>query len=447
VVTVAAADIDKFIDGMDVIFAGAVGTGWVNLNGTHSIWNVGTPANSFTVYGVDTTTATGTSPAGITAVPQGSMVKEPVTAPSYSPHIVPDQFQLVVSHMNRLWFADSSNLALYYLPLQQKQGEVKELPLNAVFRRGGSIRAVYTWTVDGGMGLDDQIVIFSTNGEAAIYGGTDPDSDMSLTGVYRFDAPMSKHSVVNYGGDLYVMISTGLVPMTTLMKAESEQLGQYDKSVYSEFFGNALSYRDRPGWMTLLNHSSGRLFCNMPLGSPNSYRQMVRFMPNPIWASWSGLPARCWGWVDNRVFFGSDDGKVYEMHPNYLNDDGKPITVDVQAAWSEYGTPNAKHFKMIRPYIISDGTPQPYIDMRVDYDLTPPQNQPDVSFGDPGALWDVATWDVDYWTISGRSRNNWTGVGIIGAGGCGPRLTASIYNCSFALNGWDVIYEQGNAIG
>ena len=92
--------------------------------------------------------------------------------------------------MNRLWFADSANLAVYYLPLQQKTGEVKVLPLNAMFKRGGSIRAMYTWTIDGGMGLDDQLVIFSTNGECVIYGGIDPDADgdFQLVGIFRFDA-------------------------------------------------------------------------------------------------------------------------------------------------------------------------------------------------------------------------------------------------------------------
>jgi hypothetical protein len=102
---------------------------------------------------------------------------------------------------------------------------------------------------------------------------------------------------------------------------------------------------------------------------------------------------------------------------------------------------------MVRPYIFTDGNPAPYIDMRVDYDMSPPENQPDVSAGDAGSLWDEATWDVDYWTGAVRSRNNWTGVGRHGAGGCAPRMTALIMNCSFALAGWDVIYEQGNALG
>ena len=373
-------------------------------------------------------------------------VKEAVTAPATETWIVPDQFNIVLSHMNRLWFADGSNLAVYYLPLQQKSGEVKVIPLNAIFKRGGTIRAMYTWTTEGGENLNDQLVIFSSNGECAIYNGVDPASDFYLTGLYRFDSPMSKHSVVNYGGDLYVLISTGLVPMSTLMRAESDQLAASDRNVVSEFFTSSLAFRSDAGWQTFINPSSGRIICNMPQGGTNAYRQMVRNMPNPVWSSWSSLPARCWGWVANRVFLGSDDGKVYEIHPSFLNDAGKPIRVDVQPAWGNFGTPAIKHFKMVLPYLQSDGTPRPYIDMKVDYDLSPPTNQPDVTFADTGAAWDEGDWDVASWAGGLITHNNWTGVGRLGRVGA-PRLVALIQNAEFSLTGWDVLFETGSVFG
>ena len=169
-------------------------------------------------------------------------------------------------------------------------------------------------------------------------------------------------------------------------------------------------------------------------------------MPAPVWATWSALPSRCWGWVSNRLFFGSDDGKVYEMHPDFLNDDGDPIKVDVQAAWSNYGTPASKHFKMVYAYMQSDGTPQPFIDMKVDYDMSAPSNQPDVTFSLPGADWDTAVWDVADWAGTIRSHNNWSGVGVIGRVG-GPRLVALIKDCHFSLTGWDVEFETGSIFG
>ena len=49
-----------------------------------------------------------------------TFVAETVTAPAGETWIIPAKFDKVLSHMNRLWFADSQNLAVYYLPVQTK---------------------------------------------------------------------------------------------------------------------------------------------------------------------------------------------------------------------------------------------------------------------------------------------------------------------------------------
>ncbi|MER8619170.1 hypothetical protein NKG99_20420 [Mesorhizobium sp. M1409] len=415
-----------------VVHGGFAGNDWSFT----SFSNLASTVYSVMVNGLD----------GVWSWDGAAMVKEVVTAPAGKPYIVPDQFNVVLTHQKRLWFADSSNRSVYYLPLQQKSGEVKELPLNAIFKRGGTIRAIATWTVDGGDGLDDQLVVFTDNGEAAIYSGIDPDTDFSLTGVYYFDSPMSKRSVVNYGGELHVLISTGLVPMSRLMRAETEQLGKLsDRQVFSAF-AKASAQRGVPGWGVLLDPTSGRMIANLPHGG-KVYRQMVRFTPGLQWATWSALPARSWGWVDNRLYIGSDDGKVYEVSSLNLNDAGKPIRVDVQGAWSSFGTPATKQFKMVLPYLQTDGTPRAMVDIKVDYDTSDPLNQPDVTLGGgPAGTWELATWDVDSWGGALVGHNNWSGVGVIGRVGA-PRLVALISNCEFALTGWDVIYEPGSLFG
>jgi hypothetical protein len=377
------------------------------------------------------------------ALDAAGFVKEAVTAPASATWIVPDQFQIVLAHMNRLFFADSTNLAVYYLPLQTKSGEVKALPLNALFRRGGSIRAMAVWTLDGGVGLNDQLVIFSTNGEAVIYAGIDPDTDFELVGIYRFDSPMSKHCVINYGGDCFALISTGLVPLSTMLRAESEQLGKEDKAVISLFLSEAIKYRDRPGWQAVMNPSSGRLFCNIPQGSSNRYRQLIRHMPRPVWSEYQDIPARCWAWIEPYLYFGDDAGGIYRMHPDFLNDNGNPIRCDVQVAWRNFGTPGRKHFKLIQPYMLTDGDPRPFVDVKVDYDYSEPENQPDVSFAADGAAWDVADWDIADWA-QGEQRpvRLWQGVSAHGRV-AGPRTVVLVRNCSFAITGWDVVFEAG----
>lgn len=448
--TVALADIVKFQNGMTVVIAGATGTGMTVANGAHAIANVS--GTTFELVGVNTSSGSAPQTTGVTADPPAPqpITKETVTAPPTETWINPDRMNIVLAHMNRLWFADTDNLAVYYLPLQAKSGALSVLPLNALFRRGGTIRAMYSWTRDGGVGLDDQLVIFSSNGECVIYRGVNPDAewqtqDFQLVGIFRFDAPMSKHAIVNYGGDLYVLISTGLVPMSTLLQSESEQLGQIDRAVISLFLAESIKYRDRQGWAAFINPSSNRVFCNIPQGHANGYMQMVRHMPRPVWSQFQDVPARCWGWIDPYVYLGDDSGNVFRMHPEFRSDDGKAIRIDVQPSWSAFRTAGIKHFKMVKIYTISDGIVRPFVDVKTDYDLTPPEMQPDVSTGTIGATWDLADWDSSYWASGPMPASLWNGVGRLGRVGA-PRFTASIKDCQFSITGIDVLFEVGAAI-
>ena len=369
-------------------------------------------------------------------------VQETITAPPAETWVLPGKFDKVLSHMNRLWFADSQNLAVYYLPVQQKSGALFVVPLNAIFKRGGHIRGIYTWSIDGGVGLDDAIAIFTSNGEVAIYSGVDPATDFKLVGVFRFDAPMSKDSIINFGGDLYVMVSTGLVPMTTLIRAETEQLGKADLNVMKEFEEVSKANRDSYGWQAMLNHHTNHAICNMPLGN-GQYQQMVRKMPGQIWSKWTNVPARCWGWLNNQTYFGSEDGGIYLGGSEYLNDDGKTIDADVRFAWSSFGSVSKKNFKMIRIYTITDGLPRPYMDLEVDYNNVEPTNQPEITAGPSGgAEWDLATWDVDYWAQDTQPKQNWQGVTGLGRVGA-ARIRVSVSGATFSLTGVDVLYELG----
>jgi hypothetical protein len=374
------------------------------------------------------------------------LVKETVTAPVSETWIDPDKFATILTHQNHVWFADEVNLAVYYLPLQQKNGELKYLPLNAMFKRGGTVRAIYSWTVDGGDGMNDKLVIFTSNGECAIYGGTDPDSDYASQGVFRFDAPMSKHCVAQYGGELYVLISTGLVPMSTLMKAGIEELGQTDRAVYSTFMDASRRFRNAPGWQVYLDPPTSRMICNMPQGGANHYKQMVRFMPTAYWSSWSAVPSRCYCYVNDTRYIADDKGNLFAMGRNYLDDDGAAIKVDVQLSWSNYKSPGKKHFKMVKPYIITDGQPHPMVDIQVDFKDTPPGNQPDLSFSDAGADWDEASWDTADWAPPSSMVAKWSGVGRLGVHGA-FRMQAMVFGCEFAFSGADILYEQGSVLG
>ena len=172
------------------------------------------------------------------------------------------------------------------------------------------------------------------------------------------------------------------------------------------------------------------------------------------------------------------------MHPQFQYDEHvvggvlakRAITIDVQTAWSQFKTPAIKHFKMILPYTITDGSPKPAVDVKVKFDDSRPRNVPDITQSDASqATWNVATWDLpngavaqperpdslpvaqaatpaveaiagDSWVSGSRNWANWTGVGSTGRVGA-IRMTAQIQNCSFSILGWDVLYDKGSVFG
>lgn len=441
----------------DIVYISGADTDHAAANGPHTITNLNTVSKTFELIGVDTSgwTAPDQTTGTMGVIRAGSVAKEDVRFPPGATWGNVNELQIVVPHMQRLFFADDSNLAFYYLPALQKSGELETFPLNAIFRRGGTIRAMSSWTMDGGMGMDDMLAIFTDHGEVAIYSGIDPDTDFSLVGVYRLQPPHSRYSVIQYGGELYALIPTGLTAMSTLIKAGSEGVEQVDQAMISHFLAQSHRNFDRRGWELFLNPNTGRIICNIPEGG-GVYHQMLRGMARPVWMEFKHMPAACWTWISPSVYFADDHGNVYEFHPRYQSDDGQPIFVDVQTAWSQYKTPAIKHFKMILPYILTDGDPQPVIDVNVDYDTSQPYNMPDITGANPAdATWDAATWDLpegtppisgDYWVGGAKNWINWTGVGAIGRVGA-IRMQARVLNCSFSVTGFDILYERGSVFG
>ncbi|MEK1843875.1 MAG: hypothetical protein AAAB17_20550, partial [Pseudomonas sp.] len=201
-----------------------------------------------------------------------------------------------------------------------------------------------------------------------------------------------------------------------------------------------------PGWEAFIDPSSSRIICNMPQGTLNHYQQMVRFMPTQYWTSWSAIPSRSIGWLNNVLYFGDDTGNLYSSSRADLDDDGMAIKVDVQLAWSNFKTAGIKHFKMVKPYIITDGTPKPIIDIQVDFDTAPPQNQPELTFSGTGADWDTSSWDTSEWASPSTMVAKWSGVGRLGTVGA-YRMQALIKGCEFAFSGADILYETGSVMG
>jgi hypothetical protein len=114
------------------------------------------------------------------------------------------------------------------------------------------------------------------------------------------------------------------------------------------------------------------------------------------WTQFLGLNANCWGTLNDVMYFGSNDGKVYEWDTgsgDYVGSTNLPITATVQTAFNYFNTRgHLKRFTMIRPVITTDGSVAPGVGLNIDYGSGAPISVP-VALQTISALWDQALWD------------------------------------------------------
>lgn len=102
-------------------------------------------------------------------------------------------FTNVNEYQQRLWFTKAGSLKGYYMAAANAiGGTVESFDFSGVMANGGELMAMGTWTRDSGAGMDDLAVFISSQGQAAVYSGTDPASanTWGLVGVYNIPKPI-----------------------------------------------------------------------------------------------------------------------------------------------------------------------------------------------------------------------------------------------------------------
>ena len=101
----------------------------------------------------------------------------------------------------------------------------------------------------------------------------------------------------------------------------------------------------------------------------------MQFVMNTITGAWCrflNIDAQCWELFNDRLYFGSTDGKVYKWDVgsgDYSGDEDLGINARVQTAFNYFDTRGwKKRFTAIRPIINTDGsTVLPGVGLNVDF--------------------------------------------------------------------------------
>lgn len=417
----------------DVTTAGAVGaavqSGLTNARWQHA--QITTPGGSFLylVNGADSprlwdgttwVAVTGASTPAITGVTTTSLVH-------------------VTVFKNRLFFVERNSMNIWYLPVNSVGGAASVQDLGSVFRLGGSIMAVYTWTIDAGNGADDHLAIISTNGEIAVYGGTDPSvaANWSLIGVFTVGRPLGRRCAVKYGGDLALLTVAGAFPLgQALQSASVDRRAAFTDKIQNSIALAANQYQNNFGWQISLYPEANMLLLNVPVTGGQS----IQYAQNTItgaWARFTGWFANCWHVGFTGMYYGSSNA-IYKAWVGDA-DNGIAVYSDMLPAFNNFKYPaNNKFFTMVRPFIVNAGSNDPLVSyrMNVDYDIDVPSIP---------MIWGQMIWGQIVWPGDAYSVRSWKTVGSVGQSGS-LRITCYNNSSEVRINSIDYLMQVGGIL-
>lgn len=346
---------------------------------------------------------------------------------------------------NRLFFVETNSLRVWYLPVNSIGGAASSLDLGSVFRKGGRIEACYTWTIDAGSGADDHFVIISSNGEVAVYRGTDPSTaaDWSLIGVFTLGHPLGRRCGTKLGGDLVINSTEGLLPLSKalLSMTINRHVALTDK-IQNSISEATQAYGHLDGWQVELFPDANMMILNVPAGNGDNF-QYIQNTITGAWTKFKGWDAKCWINAENGLFFGSDNAVVRAWDGTL--DNGIGIVADVLPAFSEFGQQaRNKFFTMVRPNILTNGSPSVTYGLNTDYAIQDPQGT--LSYNAPtGMVWGSMVWGSMIWGGSLVPLAAWQTVGAVSKSAA-IRLRVNNGGTDVRLTNVDYLHQVGGIL-
>ena len=324
----------------------------------------------------------------------------------------------VNAHKKRIWFVQKDSTKAWYLATDAIAGAATSFELGSVFSRGGYLMAMTTWTKDGGSGPDDYAVFISSRGQCALYQGTDPSSasTWALVGVFDYAAPIGRRCFCKFGADVLLLTVEGVFPLSTTFAVDtaSRSDSAITRNIQNAVVRAGLSYGTNFGWELCVYARGTRLILNVPLAEATTAEQYVMNTLTGAWCKFNSMNANCWVVFNDRLFFGGNDGSVYEADVGAA-DVATPITAVGQCAYQAFRSPgNIKRFTMMQPLVTSSGQNRPSLGISVDFVETSEMSSASVEGASTIATWDSASWDVDDWAGTLSQINDWVSIPAIG---------------------------------
>ena len=317
---------------------------------------------------------------------------------------------------NRYFFIQKNSLSTWYLPVDSIAGALTEFSLGSVFQRGGSLVFGASWSMDAGDGLDDKCIFVTSEGEVAVFQGTDPSdvTNWALEGRYDLPKPLGKKAFTKTGGDILIATEAGLIPVSSAVNMDIAAQGAnaISRRISSYWQSQADTIPD--GWEIVKLPRSNIAIVSQP--SVSIPTALCVNLQTAAWSRFTGWDTSCLEIYQDRGVFGEASGAVYSMDVGG-SDDGALYTCRLVSGFEVMGVPAQTKTSRQSRFTFQAGTPyNAKLAMKVDFDLsesTPPAPPADFTTDtwDSGK-WDEAVWDATSVVTSSAVWQSTPGTGV-----------------------------------
>ena len=350
----------------------------------------------------------------------------------------------------RLWVVEDGEAYAYYSAVDSVAGLMTKFTFGSKFRYGGELVGTWTWTFDGGQGVNDFLVAVSRGGDVLLYQGSDPSlEDFEVIGAwYIGELPDSRNVAVQHGGEFYLLSTFGLVSLRDLVQgvgvSEADTPAKKINRILRE---DVISKKTDYGWSVRAHPSDGFLQIIAPYGSEPDAVQYTQNLQTSAWGYWRNVPAKCADTWNADYYIGSTDGRVFQYSGQLDNttlagEEGVAISFSTLTSFQPYGNhATQKMAGMFRVIGVTAGDTTYSIKSVYDYDLLAQAVDPLSPENVSGALWDAAIWDTSVWDaqLSGASQ-------LFGGQNYGRTIAVAMKGESTSrvtIVGWDMTVTEG----
>jgi hypothetical protein len=309
----------------------------------------------------------------------------------------------VCKYRNRLFFIEGGSMNAWYLGIDSIGGVLKQIPLSGAATKGGSLLFSAVWSLDAGDGADDKLVFFTDIGETLVFTGTNPSEVTSWRqeGRYTLAAPLGKNAHVTIGGDLLVMTTDGIIPISQAITKEAGQLelAMLTRTIKPLWRQQVVEKRHW-AWSAKRWDDYGGAFVTTPGGRPGERFCLVANNVTGAWCRFTNYDATCFMLMRNDLYFGTQDGIVMQSERTGYDDGNHaktPFIATLVGGWEMFGAPSAHVvWRQSRAMFLTNAR-QPPLQLQlaatVNYGVVVPHPLPPVPDPDAGGLGLADVWD------------------------------------------------------